>query len=96
MEVHVYVRRHRRAIKRGWLEVPLANCGFDLLVDAVADGLHDFRFYDVALGIDGHHDHDVADQIARQLGAGDGRIGMDHRIGDMNFMAGNGAVNHGA
>lgn len=61
MEVHVDVRCYRIAIKRGWLEVPAPHSGFDLLVDSVADRLHDFRFYDIALGIDGHYDHDIAD-----------------------------------
>ena len=60
MEVHVDVRRYRSAIERGRLEVPSAHGGFDLLVDAVADRLHDFGFYHVALGVDGHDDHDIA------------------------------------
>ena len=60
MKVHVDMRCYRSAIKRGRLEVPCAHGSLDLLVDAVADGLHDFGFYDIALRIDGSYDHDIA------------------------------------
>ncbi len=60
MEVHVDVRRYRSAIERGGLEVPAAHGGFDLLVNAVANCLHDLGFYNIALRVDGRDDHDIA------------------------------------
>jgi len=49
VEVHVVARGYGRAVERGWLVVPAAKRGFDLFVDAVADGLHDLGFDYVAL-----------------------------------------------
>ena len=96
MEVHVVPGGDWRAVERGWLVVPAAQGGLDLFVDPVADGLHNFGFDDVALGVDRDFNDDVALQIPRKLGALHGRIWIDDRIRDVDFMTGNRSVNHGA
>src|SRR5271155_1847726 len=96
VEVYVVPRGDGRAIECGWLVVPAAQSGLDFLVDAMADRLHDLGFYDVALLVDCYLDDHVADQVAREFGAVDGRIRIYDRIGNMHFVAGDWAVEHGA
>jgi len=96
MEVHVVPGGDGRAVERGRLIVPAAKGGLDLFVDAVADCLHNFGFDDVALGVDGDFDDDVALQVPGKLGARHRRIWVHDRIGDVDFMTGDRSVNHGA
>ena len=96
MVVEVMPRRHGRAIERGGLVVPAAQRGLDLFVDSVPDRLHNLGFDDAALGVDGHLDDDVAHQVPRKLGAVEGEIRKHHWIRDVNFVAGDRPVNHGA
>ena len=84
------------AVESGWLVVPAAQRGFDLLVDAVADGLHDLGFNDGAIRINRHLNDDIPNQVVRQVGAVDGRIGIDGRIGYVDFISGDGAVDQGS
>ena len=90
--MHIVVGGYGRAIQRGRLIMPAAEGGFDFFVDSMADSLHDFGFDYVALRIDGDLDDNVADEVARKLGAIDGRIGIDGREGDVHFMADDGSV----
>src|SRR5260370_12699385 len=96
MEVHVVPGSDWRSVERGRLVVPAAQGGLDLFVDPVADRLHNFGFDDVALGVDRDFDDDVALQVPGKLGAGHRRIWIHDRISDMDFMAGDRSVNHGA
>src|SRR5713226_6935117 len=96
MEVHVVPGGDWRAIARGRLVVPSAKGGLDLFVDPVTDRLHNFGFDDVALGVDRDFDDDVALQVPGKLGARHRRIWIHDRISDMDFMAGDRSVNHGA
>lgn len=96
VEVHIHMRGDGIAIERCGLEVPSAQGGFDLLIDPVADGLHNLGLYDIPLRVNGHNDHDIADQIAWKLGARYRRIRVHNRIRDMNFMSSNRPVNHSA
>ena len=84
------------AVEGGGLVVPAAEGGFDLFVDAVADGLHNFGLYYVALRVDGYFDDDIAHQIAWERGAIHGRVGKYGGIGDVDFVAGDGSIDHGA
>ncbi len=52
--MHVVPGGNRSAVEGGGLVVPAAEGSLDLLVDAMADRLHDPGFDDVALGVDGH------------------------------------------
>jgi len=96
VEVYVVPGGDGRAVEGGWLVVPAAESGLNLFVDTVADGLHNFGFDDAALGIDRHFNHNISHQVAGKLSAVDGRVGIHDRIGDVNFMAGDRSVNHGA
>jgi hypothetical protein len=96
MKVDVMPRSDGGAVERGRLVVPLAQGGFDLLVDAVSDGLNDLGFDDISFRVDGNRDHHVAYQVARERGAIDRRVRIDGWIGNVNFMAGDGSVNEGA
>jgi hypothetical protein len=96
MEVYVVPGGDWGAVERCWLVVPTAQGGLDLFVDPVADRLHNFGFYDVALGIDRDFDDDVALQVPRKLGSRNGRIWIHDWIGDVDFVTGNWSVNHGA
>jgi len=96
MEVHVVPGGDGGAVERGGLVVPAAKSSLDLFVDAVADRLHNLGVDDAALGVNGDFDDDVTDQIAGELGAVDGRIGIHGGIGDVDFMACYWPVNHGA
>ena len=96
MEVYIVPGGDGRAIEGGRLVVPPAQGGLDLFVDSVADRLHNPGLDDVALGVNRHLDDDVAHQVSRKLGAVHGRIGIHGRIRDVDFVAGNRAVNHGA
>src|SRR5258708_8864542 len=96
MEMYVVPGSDWRAVERGRLVVPAAQGGLDLFVDPVTDRLHNFGFDDVALGVDRDFDDDVALQVPGKLGAGHRRIWIHDRISDMDFMAGDRSVNHGA
>lgn len=96
MEVHVVPGGDWRAVERGRLVVPAAKGGLDLLVDPVADRLHNFGFDDVALGVDCHFDDDIAHQVPGKCGALHGRIWIHDRIRNVHFMACNRSVDHGA
>jgi hypothetical protein len=96
MEVHVVPRGHGRAIERGGLVMPTAESCFDLLVNAVADRLHDLGLNHVALSVNGDLDDDVASQLAGKLGAIDGRVGINNRVGDVNLVSGNRAFKNRA
>src|SRR5260370_18139163 len=95
MEVYVVPGGDWRAVEGGGLVVPAPQGGLDLFVDPVADRLHNFGFNDVALGVDRDFNDDVALQVPGKLGALHGRIWVHDRIGDMAFMAGDRAINHG-
>src|ERR1039457_6358009 len=96
MEVHVVPGGDWRSIKRGWLVVPSAKSGLDLFVDTLANPLPNFGFDDIALRVNGHLDDDIALQVSGELGARHGRIWKHDRIRDVDFMAGDRSVNHGA
>src|ERR1035438_3962209 len=96
MKVDVMARGDGRSVERSRLVVPMAECGFDLFVDPVSDGLNDLGLDDVALRVDGDLDHYVSDKIARQRITVNGRVRIDSRIGDMNLMTFDRTVNHGA
>src|SRR5713101_3910828 len=95
MEMHVVPGADWRAVERGRLVVPAAKGGLDLFVDPVADRLHNFGFDNVALGVDRDFNNDVALQVPGKLGSLYGRIWVHDRISDMDFMAGDRAINHG-
>ncbi len=92
MKMHVLVRGHGCAIQSGGLVVPPSEGSFNFLVDAGANRFHDLRVDHVALGVDGDLDHNIPYEIARKVGAIDLRLGI-HRKRDVDFMAGDGAVN---
>src|SRR6266446_7598274 len=96
MEMYVVPGGDWRAVERGRLVVPAAKGGLDLFVDPVADRLDNFGFDDVALGVDRDFNDDVALQVPGKLGARHRRIGIHDRISDVDFMAGDRSVNHGA
>src|SRR5450755_425645 len=96
MEVHIMPRCYWRTIQRGWLVVPPAQSRLDFFVDAMTDSLHDFSFDDVALGVDRHLDHDIANQVTGKLGAVYRRIGIYGRIGDVDFMARDRSIDKGS
>src|SRR5208282_6435438 len=96
MEVDVVAGGYWRAIESGWLVVPAAESGLNFFVDAVADRLHNFGFDHAALRIDRHFNYHIAYQVAGKLGAVYRRIWIHYRIGDVDLMAGDRSVNHGA
>lgn len=96
MEVDVVLGGHGHAIERGRLEVPLPEGGHDFFIDPVADGCENPGFDHRALGVDGDFDDDISLETGRKFGAHHRRIGKHDRVGDMDLVAGDGAVNHGA
>jgi hypothetical protein len=74
--------------------VPAAKSDFYFFVDAVADGLYDFGFDYVALRVDSHFNHYIASQVTGQRGSFHWGIGVDYWIGYVDFVAGNGPVDH--
>ena len=74
--------------------MPAAKGVLDLFVDSVADGLHNFGFDHVALGVDRDFNDDVALQVSGKLGARHGRIWIHDRICDVDFVPSYGAVDH--
>lgn len=96
MEVYILTRGDGSSVERGRPVVPATKSGFDLFVDAVTNGLQKLGFDHIALGVDGHLDDDISDYVARKCGAVDRWIGVDDRIRDVDFVAGDRAVNHGS
>jgi len=96
MKVHVVVRGDGRAVESSGLIVPAAERGFDFFGDVAVDGLHDFCLDDVALGVDRNLNDDVADEVAGQGVAIDGRIGIDDGKSNVDFVAEDGAVDDAA
>jgi len=96
VEVYILTRGDGSSIERGWPVVPAAKSGFDLFVDAVSDGLQKLGFNHIARGVDGHFNDDIADNVMRKRRAVDRRIRIDDRIRDVDFVAGDRAVNHGS
>lgn len=96
MEVHVVPGGDGRAVERGRLVVPLPEGGLDLFIDPVADRLHNFGFDDAALGVDRDFNNNITHQVTGKLSAVHGRIGIHNGVRNVDFMAGNRSVNHGA
>ena len=82
--------------RRAWMRPALAKCGDNLFVDPVANGLYNSRLDYVALRVDGDLYYDITLQIARQFRTRHGRIREYNRISNVNFMAFDRSVNHGA
>jgi hypothetical protein len=96
MKVDVMARGDGRSVEGSRLVVPVAECRFNLLVDPVSDSLDDPGLDDVALRVDGDLDHNVSDEVSGQGIAVNRRVRIDGRIGDMNLVAFDRPVNHGA
>ena len=96
MEVNIVPGCDGRAVQRGWLIMPSAQRGLDFFVDAVADRLNNLGLDHIALGIDRYLNHHIASQVTRQLSPIHGRIGIHSWVSDVDLMAGNRAVDHGA
>jgi hypothetical protein len=96
MVVHVDTRGDWRSVERSGLEMPPAKSGLDFFVDPVADRLHNFGFDDIPLRIYCYYDDNIADQVQRKFSAIDRRVRMHNRVRDVDFMAGDRTVNHGA
>jgi hypothetical protein len=94
MEVHVVAGGYGGAVQSGGLVVPAAERGLDFFVDAVADGLDNLGVDYITCGVDGYFDDDVANEVMGKPGAIYGRIGIYGWIGDVDFVAGNRAVDH--
>ncbi len=94
--MHVVMRRDRRAVEGGRLVMPAAESGFDFLVDAMTDRLHDLCFDNVPLRIDSNFDDDVAGEASGKLGTIHGRIGIDGWISHVHIVPENGPINDAA
>jgi hypothetical protein len=94
VEVHVVPRGDRGTIQRGGLVVPPPQSSLDLFINAVADCLDNFRLDHIALRVDRHFNHHIAHQIAWQAGTVYRRVRVNSRICDVDFVAGNRAINH--
>ena len=80
------------AVERGRGVVPSPQGRFDLLVDPVSDGLHNFGLDNIAQGVDCDFNDHVADQISRQFAALNWRIRINNRISDVNLVTNDRAV----
>ena len=90
--MHIVPRGNGSAVERCRRVVPSPQGGFDLLVDAVSNRLHNFGLDNITQRVDCDFNDHVADQISRELAALNRRIGINNRISDMHLVTNDRAV----
>src|SRR5205823_11728923 len=92
MEVDVLPGGNGHAVVGGGMEAPVVQRGNDALLNTVAQPLQNLHSGDVALGIDGDLNHNIALQAGGELGIGNGRVGEDVGQCGTDLAAGTGAL----